>query len=556
MFVVGCQSSNDTDCNDTPAAVEEPPLQPTAETVIEQAIEPEPQTNGPEPIEEPVAQPPEIPPNPLRQSVDGSSDQLGATAVPLRKHGQDVRATPAFDPIKVNGPIFVGWPTPKFAMVITGRQYGYIEPCGCAGLDRMKGGMSRRYALLKTLREKGWPVVTLDVGGIARGFGRQAELKFQIMVDGMRKMGYDAIALGKTDLRLPAGELLSVTASVNDQHSPFLSANVALFGFDAGMTAKTRVVEATGMKIGITSVLGKKWQQAINNPEIEMSDPVSALESVLPKLKEQSDYLVLLAHATMEETLGLAEKFPEFDLVVTAGGAPEPPSRPTPIKDGKALLIEVGEKGMDAIVLGFYDDAEQPVRYQKVPLDSRFAGSADMAMLMTAYQEQLKREGFAGLGIRPVPHPQSESIGKFVGSEKCESCHEEEYDIWKRSGHGRAYRTLLEQDTPRNFDPECVSCHVVGWHPSKFFPYKGGYMSLEETPELIDTGCETCHGPGGNHSRAELGGDEALKEKLRLLMVITKEESKDRQCVTCHDLDNSPDFDFETYWPHIEHGEQ
>ena len=59
-----------------------------------------------------------------------------------------------FDPIKENGPIFVGWPKPKLALVITGNQEGYLEPCGCAGLDRMKGGMSRRYSLFRELRKK------------------------------------------------------------------------------------------------------------------------------------------------------------------------------------------------------------------------------------------------------------------------------------------------------------------------------------------------------------------------------------------------------------------
>ena len=485
---------------------------------------------------------------------EGKSGQSPADE-PVEDAGSGGPEKEPFDPIKVNGPIFVGWPKPKLALVISGRQEGYIEPCGCAGLDRMKGGMSRRHAMFKVLREKGWPLVGIDVGGIARGFGRQAELKFQIMVEGMRKAGYEAITLGRSDLRLPAAELLSVTAGTPDEPSPFHSANVALFGFDAEMTAPWRVIEAAGMKIGVTGMLGKKWQAEINNSEIEMIDPETALAKVLPELKTKADYLILLAHATMEETRRLAEKFPEFDLMVTAGGAPEPPAKAVRI-GGKSILVEVGEKGMDAIVLGLFDDPRHPVRYQRVPLDSRFPASADMAMLMRLYQDQLKREGLSGLGIRPVPHPQKETNGRFVGSKECETCHEEVYDVWRRSGHGRAYRTLTELDPPRNFDPECVSCHVVGWHPTGFFPYEGGYQSLEKTPKLINTGCETCHGPGENHGKAELGNDEELIQKLRRAMVVTKEESKQRQCVTCHDLDNSPDFDFDTYWPHVKHYEQ
>ena len=99
----------------------------------------------------------------------------------------------------MNGPIFDGWPKPKLALVITGMEAGYLEPCGCAGLDRMKGGMARRYSFFQQLRQEyGWPVVGLDVGGLVQGFGRQAEMKFQTLVESKRKMGYEAIAFGAT----------------------------------------------------------------------------------------------------------------------------------------------------------------------------------------------------------------------------------------------------------------------------------------------------------------------------------------------------------------------
>ena len=46
-----------------------------------------------------------------------------------------------FDAVTQNGPIFKDdlgkpWPKPRLALVITGRQEGYFEPCGCAGLER------------------------------------------------------------------------------------------------------------------------------------------------------------------------------------------------------------------------------------------------------------------------------------------------------------------------------------------------------------------------------------------------------------------------------------
>ena len=462
-----------------------------------------------------------------------------------------------FDPIKENGPIFDGWPKPRLALVITGMEEGYVEPCGCAGLDHMKGGMGRRATFFQQLRkEYGWPVVGLDVGGLVQGFGRQAELKFQTAIEGKFKMGYNAIAFGTDDLRLPAGELAAVAAGVDGKPSSFLAANVGLLGKPGEITPQSRVIEAGGLRIGVTAILGKTYQKEIHNDEVEMSDPEAALAKIVPELKQKADYLVLLAHATQEESVALAKKFPAFNVVVTADGWPEPPKLPKTIDGTKTLLITVGEKGKNAIVLGLYDGSPLLVRYQRVPLDSRFAGSPDMKMLMAAYQEQLKAIGFAGLGLRPVPHPLRETNGKFVGSQKCESCHEKSYDIWKKSGHGHAYETIVKVDPPRNFDPECVSCHVIGWHPTKFFPYESGYQSRDKTPTLINVGCEDCHGPGEKHVAAELSGSEELRKKLRQAMVLTKAEAKKQQCVSCHDIDNSPDFNFDLYWPFVEHHEK
>lgn len=489
----------------------------------------------------------------LRLASDApAGDRSGKPAPPKRK---GKHSGEHFDPIKENGPIFEGWPKPQLALVITGREEGYIEPCGCAGLDRMKGGMARRQTLFRSLKQQGWQVVGLDVGGLARGFGKQAELKFQTMVEAKRRTGYDAVALGTTDLRLPAGELAAVAATADGTPSMFVATNVGLFGFDAGVAPRSKIIERPGARLGVMAVVGKQTQQAIHNDEIEMVDAESAVRKMLPEVKKKAGYLVLLAHMPTEEAEALARKFPEINLVATSGGPAEPPAKLSFIEGTKTIVVEVGEKGMNAVVIAFFDDPKTPVRYQRVPLDARFEGSTEMKALLTAYQDQLRTLGWAGLNIRALPHPQTESNGKFIGSKKCESCHEESTKVWKRTGHSRAFATLENLDPPRHNDPECVSCHVIGWHPTKYFPYQNGFVSKEKTPELIDVGCESCHGPGEKHAAAEIGADLELQKRLRQAMVVTKEESAKRQCYTCHDLDNSPDFEFESYWPIIEHYE-
>jgi hypothetical protein len=468
-----------------------------------------------------------------------------------------------FDAVKENGPIFVGWPDtkPQVALAITGRQEGYLEPCGCAGLDTMKGGMSRRYTCFQMLREKGWPVVALDVGNLVKGFGRQAELKFQIAVDAMRQMGYQGITLGPDDLQLPAAELMAAVAGVNGQPGPFVSANVGLFHLDPTILAPYRIVTAGGKRLAITGVIGREFQKQVHNNEIELADPEESLKKIVPEMKKKADYLILLANATLNESIALAGKFPQFDLVVTAGGPPEPPPHPTLLGGGKTRVVQVGEKGEHAIVLALYNGGQPAVRDQRVPLDSRFPPSTAMKQLMAAYQDQLKQMGLAGLGIRAVPHPLRQTNGRFVGSKACMDCHDVSYKVWKGSAHADAYATLANLDPPRNYDPECISCHVVGWHPTKFFPYQGGYESHKKTPHLENVGCEDCHGPGQGHVDAENGHDEKLQKKMQLAVRITEKEAADpnsgkQNCYSCHDGDNSPAFDFKTYWPLVEHHEK
>ena len=418
------------------------------------------------------------------------------------------------------------------------------------------------FALPPASPERGWPVVGIDVGGIAKGFGKQAELKFQIAVNAMSEMRYSAATLGLTDLHLPTAEVMALTMPADaKKKTMFVCGNVGLFDFDESLLPRTQLIAAGFKTIGVTAVLGKTYMaQLAGNTDLKMIHPEKLLDAAVPLLKSRANYLVLLAHTTRKEAIDLANKYPDFDLVICSDGGAEPPNQAEEIRKGGTKLIVVGEKGMYAVVLGMFDDPRQPLRYQRVTLDSRFPASPEMGALMAAYQGQLKDLGLSGLGIRPLPHPLKQSNGDFVGTDACKNCHEESYRVWKKTPHSRAFATLQNANPPRNFDPECISCHTVGWHPTKFFPYQSGYLSEKETPKLINVGCEDCHGPGQLHVRAENHGTQAQQVAARKAVVITKEEAADpnsqkQNCWSCHDLDNSPEFKFDLYWPYVKHYE-
>ncbi|MBX3413661.1 MAG: hypothetical protein KF708_13300 [Pirellulales bacterium] len=474
-------------------------------------------------------------------------------------HGADYGHAQKIDPVEANGPIFQDWPKPRLAIVVTGQQQGYLEPCGCAGLENQLGGLSRRHGMLQQLAADGWPVLAVDVGGQVRRFGRQQELKFQATVEALKTLNYAGVALGDADLRLPAEELVAVVADAEETPSPFVAANVALFGFDAQLTKRYRIVEEAGLKVGITAVLGDAERSGLDAAQVENKPAAEALREIMPELVEQTDFRILLVHATRDESLALAKEFGEFDLVVTSGGADVPPDSPT-LVDDDTWLVEVGHKGMYAAVIGLFDESEPP-RYQRVPLDSRFKPSDEMHQLLVNYQDQLRELGWAGLGLTPTAHLRSRSddplAGQFASAESCAECHTKAHAVWSKSAHAHATDTLAKLNPPRQFDPECISCHSTGWSPQDYFPYTSGFDSLETTPLLAGNSCENCHGPGAAHVAAEKAKGAqrnlARRDSLRTEMRLTKATAAEHVCGTCHDVDNSPNFKFEAYWPKVEH---
>jgi hypothetical protein len=448
---------------------------------------------------------------------------------------------------------------------VTGRQHGYIEPCGCSGLENAKGGLSRRHTLLKDLRKRFGTVTAVDVGDQVRRFGRQAELKFQATVDSLEIMKYQGIGFGPDDLKISSGDLISAVLGTEPENTPFVCANVNLLGF----TPAYRVVQVGKRRIGITAVLGSEHVAKLNSDDLEVQAPEQGLGAALAALeKEKCDLVVLLAHASLDETRALVRKFPKIQIVITAGGAGEPTEEPERIPGCYAYIIQDGTKGMYAGVVGIFMDPKQPVRYERVPLDARFEDSREMLDRFVAYQNDLKEHGFAQLGVKPVRHPYDRDR-KYVGHQACADCHAEAFAVFAKTPHAHATQSIIKPPNNRSeitriHDPECVSCHVTGWDAQGYVPYESGYWDEVKSVHLHANGCENCHGPGSRHVALESGDLEVpdaefdeLVSAYREEMRLTLEEAKTTKCFQCHDLDNSPAFQkegaFEEFWEQIKH---
>jgi hypothetical protein len=231
------------------------------------------------------------------------------------------------------------------------------------------------------------------------------------------------------------------------------------------------------------------------------------------------------------------------------------------------------------------------VKYQLVPLGEQYvtpdnpaAEKANTALpVLEAYAKQVKERKLIDR-ITQVPHPAQIQAPKlnltYVGSEKCMGCHAAEFVKWQGTPHGHALDALekiAKRPGLRNFDPECVVCHTIG------FGYKTGYEDAVKTPLLKHVGCESCHGPGSGHISAprneqllklmtpwKQGKDDKLPDpatmdkiaKLnpadrgQVIIPPTQQRvinSVSQTCMKCHDAENDPHFDLFKYWPKVNH---
>ena len=85
----------------------------------------------------------------------------------------------------------------------------------------------------------------------------------------------------------------------------------------------------------------------------------------------------------------------------------------------------------------------------------------------------------ASTGPKPGP--------EYLGEKKCKKCHIKEHKTWAETKHANAFECLTDKYKK---DEECLKCHTTGMG-------EGGFVSVEETPELLGIQCEQCHGPGG-----------------------------------------------------------
>ncbi len=148
---------------------------------------------------------------------------------------------------------------------------------------------------------------------------------------------------------------------------------------------------------------------------------------------------------------------------------------------------------------------------------------------------------------------------KYTGAKLCAACHKSgkggtSYAVWEKSGHAKAFQTLLGEDAkriakekgikgPPSESPACLKCHVTG----------GGEAKNVEATFKKEEGvtCETCHGAASAYKMLHSKGDKE-KSKAAGLMIVEKTA---KFCETCHNPESPTfkPFKFDERWQKIAH---
>jgi hypothetical protein len=115
----------------------------------------------------------------------------------------------------------------------------------------------------------------------------------------------------------------------------------------------------------------------------------------------------------------------------------------------------------------------------------------------------------------------------YTGWQFCARCHHTQAAFWKKTGHSNAYKTL--SDKQQNFNLDCLPCHVTYDPGNKSVKLKD---ILSFPSDLLNVGCELCHGPGLFHNEdpAKQSMDPRPAEKI---------------CIRCHTPERDHNFIFQ-----------
>jgi len=257
-------------------------------------------------------------------------------------------------------------------------------------------------AQLATVVRREQPDLVLDGGDMFTGTMVSDEFYGKPMIDIMNRIGYAAAALGNHEFDHGLQEL---KARLKEARFPMLSANVA--GIEE--IQPYTVLTVKGVRVGVIGLTVENLGQVThpkNLKTITVTNVVDAVRETLPKVRPLSDFVIVLAHLSLEEQLRVAKAFPEIRLIVA--GHPHT-ARATQV--GQTLIVEAGSSAqvVGKVTIRLSGKVPDSLTSEMIPLRN-VQPDPEIQAAIAPYEKSVATRGAERLGEARAELRKSDSV--------------------------------------------------------------------------------------------------------------------------------------------------
>jgi 2',3'-cyclic-nucleotide 2'-phosphodiesterase (5'-nucleotidase family) len=239
-------------------------------------------------------------------------------------------------------------------------------------------------ARLATVVREVRPDLMLDAGEMLSGTLVSDMFLGTPVIEVMNAIGYDAAAVSGNEFRFG---IHALTARAREANFPLLSANAESPIREIQVAAIFNAQDVRIAVIGLTSEELMLTGHPKNVKYVDVADAVSTLESVLPRVRDIADCIILLTNVTPAEEQRIARAFPEIRLIIGAREDAE-----LPVRVGQTTIVSAGKYGKYAgrLDLTFNDGKLNRVESRLLPLEN-VEPDPVMARLLEPFEAKLNK---------------------------------------------------------------------------------------------------------------------------------------------------------------------
>jgi hypothetical protein len=195
--------------------------------------------------------------------------------------------------------------------------------------------------------------------------------------------------------------------------------------------------------------------------------------------------------------------------------------------EGKPIIVNNGDRGRFDTFMKFQLNKQNNIssfQNYSIPLSDEISQDTDMLIMIKQYKKDI-----TNLSYKLTPSINNSYNNLYSTSTSCSKCHINEYNQWKNTKHAHGFDSLKKENNEKR--EECLVCHAL--------KYEYSYVSSQN--QYMNVQCENCHGPGKTHIITS-------SMKANTILKPTK-----NTCLSCHNKDHDPNFDYQIKLPRILH---